>query len=204
MAARLKHAPKNNSVLSSVFLSSEGVKTIEAHRRMNVQYSDAFLSLQQVYEWTRKFMNGISSVTDSPRPGQAHPVVTPEAVAAVEAIVKENRRLTVNEDYSEWRLQWMETTEKSEVIVYILCSINYEIKIFKVFIWLTLVHFNIILPINKLGLPIGHPNVSLISPPYCVCLQQEPLVLTLVLLSTRHKFGDRAVFELDVGVMYMK
>jgi len=28
----------------------------------------------------------------------------------------------------------METTEKSEVIVYILCSINYEIKIFKVFI----------------------------------------------------------------------
>jgi len=42
-------------------------------------------------------MNGISSVTDSPRPGQAHPVVTPEATAAVEAIVKENRRVTVNE-----------------------------------------------------------------------------------------------------------
>jgi len=42
-------------------------------------------------------MNGISSVTDSPRPGQAHPVVTPEATAVVEAIVKENRRVTVNE-----------------------------------------------------------------------------------------------------------
>ena len=42
-------------------------------------------------------MNGISSVTDSPRPGQAHPVVTPEAIAAVEAIVKEIRRVTVNE-----------------------------------------------------------------------------------------------------------
>jgi len=42
-------------------------------------------------------MNGISSVTDSPRPGQAHPVVTPEDSAAVEAIVKENRRVTVNE-----------------------------------------------------------------------------------------------------------
>ena len=41
-------------------------------------------------------MNGISSVTDSPRPGQAHPVVTPEPNAAVEAIVKENRRVTVN------------------------------------------------------------------------------------------------------------
>jgi hypothetical protein len=42
-------------------------------------------------------MNVISSVTDSPRPGQAHQVVTPEAIAAVEAIVKENRRVTVNE-----------------------------------------------------------------------------------------------------------
>jgi len=42
-------------------------------------------------------MNGISSVTDSPRPGQAHRVVTPERIAAVEAIVKENRRIRVNE-----------------------------------------------------------------------------------------------------------
>ena len=44
-----------------------------------------------------KFMNGIRPVTDSPRRGQAHRVVTPEAIAAVEAIVKENRRETVNE-----------------------------------------------------------------------------------------------------------
>jgi len=64
---------------------SVGVKSIEIHRRMKVQYGDARLSLQQVYEWTRKFMNGISSVT-----GQAHRVVTPEGIAAVKAIVKEN------------------------------------------------------------------------------------------------------------------
>jgi DNA-binding IclR family transcriptional regulator len=42
-------------------------------------------------------MNVISYVTDCPRPGQAHPVVTPEAIAAVKAIVKENRSVTVNE-----------------------------------------------------------------------------------------------------------
>jgi len=41
-------------------------------------------------------MNGISSVTDSPRLGQAHRVVTPEAIAAVEAIMRENRRVTMN------------------------------------------------------------------------------------------------------------
>ena len=64
---------------------------------MKVQYGDVCLLLQQVCEWTGKFMNGISSVTDSPRPGQAHPVVTPEGIAAVEAIVKENRCVTVNE-----------------------------------------------------------------------------------------------------------
>ena len=42
-------------------------------------------------------MNGISSVTVSPQPNQSHRVVTPEAIAEVEAIVKENRRVTVNE-----------------------------------------------------------------------------------------------------------
>ena len=46
---------------------------------------------------SRKFLNNISSVTDSPQPGQAHQVVTPEAIAAVEAIVKEHPRITVHE-----------------------------------------------------------------------------------------------------------
>ena len=61
----------NEKQLSVIrFLSSEGVKSIKIHRQMKVQYGDACLSLQHVYEWTRKFMNGASSVTDSPRPGQ--------------------------------------------------------------------------------------------------------------------------------------
>jgi len=86
---------KRRSVIR--FLSSEAVKPNEIHGRRKLQYGAACLSLQQVYEWTGKFMNGISSVTDCPRPGQAHPVVTPEGIAAVEAIVKENGRVTVNE-----------------------------------------------------------------------------------------------------------
>jgi len=64
---------------------------------MEVQYGDACWSLQQVYEWSRKFLNSVSSLTDSPRPGQAHQVVTPEAIATVEAIVKKNHRITVDE-----------------------------------------------------------------------------------------------------------
>ena len=46
---------------------------MEIRRRMKVQYGDACPSLQQVYEWTGKFMNDISSVTDCPRPGQGTP-----------------------------------------------------------------------------------------------------------------------------------
>jgi len=92
MAAPLATCTKEEQRSVIRFLSTEGVKPIEIHRRMNVQYGDARLSLQKMYEWTRKFTNGISSVT-----GQAHRVVTPEATAAVEAIVKENRRVTVNE-----------------------------------------------------------------------------------------------------------
>jgi len=42
-------------------------------------------------------MNGISSVRYSSRTDQAHRVVTAVAIAAVEAIVKENRRVTANE-----------------------------------------------------------------------------------------------------------
>ena len=92
MAAPLATCTKEGQLFVNRFLSSEGVKLIEIHRRMKVQRDDECLSLQQVYEWTRKFMNGISSVTDSPRPGQAHRVVIPETIAAVEAKAKENRR----------------------------------------------------------------------------------------------------------------
>ena len=59
------------------FLRSEGVKLIEIHRRMKVQYGDACLLQQQVYEWSRKFANGVTSVEDAPRPGQAQRVVIP-------------------------------------------------------------------------------------------------------------------------------
>ncbi|PNF25487.1 hypothetical protein B7P43_G05936 [Cryptotermes secundus] len=75
----------------------EGVKPIEVHRRMKVQYGDACLSQQQVYEWSRKYRNGMTSVADAPRPGQVHRVVPPESIAAVEALVMENRRVSVDE-----------------------------------------------------------------------------------------------------------
>ena len=74
-------------------------------------------------------MNGIRSVTDSPRPGQAHPVVTPEGIAAVETIVKENSRVTVNEIAAHLDMSHGSAHHiVREVTVYLLCSVNYEIE----------------------------------------------------------------------------
>jgi hypothetical protein len=81
---------QRGAVFCHSFLSSEGVKPTEIHQRMEMQYGDACLSLQQVYEWTRKFLNGVSSVADSPQPAQAHRVVTPEATAALHGTTLEH------------------------------------------------------------------------------------------------------------------
>ena len=94
MAAPLETCTREEQRCVIRFLRSEGVKPIEIHRRMKVQYGDAFLSQQQVYEWSRKFANGVTSVEDPPRSVQAKRVVTPQNIAAVEAIVMENRRVT--------------------------------------------------------------------------------------------------------------
>jgi len=48
MAAPLATCTKEEQRSVMSFLSTEGVKPIEIHRRMEVQYGDACLSLQQV------------------------------------------------------------------------------------------------------------------------------------------------------------
>jgi hypothetical protein len=97
MAAPLAKCTKEEQRSVVRFLSSEGTKPIEIHRRMKVQCGEACLSLQQVYEWSRKFRNSVASVADAPRSGQAHRIVTPESIAAAEAIVMDNLHVTVNE-----------------------------------------------------------------------------------------------------------
>jgi hypothetical protein len=54
------------------------------------------MSHTEVYEWTEKFKNGVTSVDDSPRPG---PAITEDNIAAVENVIRENRRVTVKEVY---------------------------------------------------------------------------------------------------------
>jgi len=49
MAAQLATCTKEEQRYVIGFLSTEGVKSIEIHRRMKVQYGDVCLSVQQVY-----------------------------------------------------------------------------------------------------------------------------------------------------------
>jgi hypothetical protein len=96
MAASLETYTREEQCCVICFLSSEGVKLIEINRRMKTQYGDACLSLQ-VYEWGRKFKNGVSNVADADRPGRPHTAYTPETMEHVERVVRENRRVTADE-----------------------------------------------------------------------------------------------------------
>ena len=70
------------------------MKPIEIHHQMRIQYGDRCMSRTQVYEWTEKFKNGVTSVEDSPRPGTAFTAVREGDIAAVENVLRENRRVS--------------------------------------------------------------------------------------------------------------
>lgn len=53
--------------------------------------------MQRVYEGRRKLRNGATSVTVSFRPRPVHRIVTPNAIAAVEALLKEYRCIKVDD-----------------------------------------------------------------------------------------------------------
>jgi hypothetical protein len=87
---------------------------------MKVQCSDAYPSLQQVYERTRKFMNGIRSDEKCSR-----------RYTIGCALNQKNLFVEVSMHFlraGTLVCNVMETTGKNEVIVYLLCSINYEIN----------------------------------------------------------------------------
>jgi predicted amidophosphoribosyltransferase len=62
MAAPLVTCTKEEQRSVTRFLIREGVKPIEVHRRMKVQYGDACLSQQQVYEWNMTMLGPILPV----------------------------------------------------------------------------------------------------------------------------------------------
>jgi hypothetical protein len=77
---------------------------------MLAKYGASCMSKTQVCEWVQKFKNGIQSVEDSPRPGQAHRFVTPEMIAAVDDLRRENRCITISETAMEMKTLYEDVT----------------------------------------------------------------------------------------------
>ena len=96
MAAPLEVCTREEQRSVICFLGSEGVNPSEIHRTMKMQYGDAGLSLQQVYDWHRKFKSRVSSVADA-RSGRSQTNDAPEMIAGVERVVRENRRIMLDE-----------------------------------------------------------------------------------------------------------
>ena len=79
------------------FLSTEGVSGTDIHSRMKNVYGTECMSRTAVFRWCSDFRHGCVSTADMPRPGQAHVVITQESIAAVNSLVRENRRITTRE-----------------------------------------------------------------------------------------------------------
>lgn len=65
------HAQKWNSFVLSIFWAMKVWNQSKIIAKMKVQYDDACLLLQQVYDRSRKFWNSLNSVSDSHHPCQA-------------------------------------------------------------------------------------------------------------------------------------
>jgi hypothetical protein len=87
------------------FLNAEGAKPVEIYTRMLAKYGASCMSKTQVYEWVQKFKNGVQSAEDSPWPGQAHHVITPEMIAAADDLIQENPRITISETAMEMKIR---------------------------------------------------------------------------------------------------
>jgi transposase len=77
------------------FLFAEGVKPVEIFRQMQAQYGDNCLSRNKIYEWIDQFKKGRTSVCSEERSGRPSTLRTENSVQAVERMVRENRRITV-------------------------------------------------------------------------------------------------------------
>ena len=79
------------------FLTKEGAKAKEIHRRMADVYGDS----NPVAKWSAEFKGGRDSLEDDPRPGRPADVISQEMIDRVERLVLNNRRIKVAELASE-------------------------------------------------------------------------------------------------------
>ena len=83
------------------FLTKEGAKAKEIHRRMADVYGDSSPKYSTVAKWSAEFKRGRDSLEDDPRPGHPADVISQEMIERVERLVLNNRRIKAAELPSE-------------------------------------------------------------------------------------------------------
>ena len=83
------------------FLTMEGAKAKEIHRRIADVYGESRPKYSTVAKWSAEFKRGRSSLEDDPRPGRSADVISQEMIDRVERLVLNNRRIKVAELASE-------------------------------------------------------------------------------------------------------
>ena len=83
------------------FLTKEGAKAKEIHRRMADVYGDSSPKYSTVAKWSAEFKHGQDSLKDDPRPGCPADVIREEMIHCVERLVLNNCQIKVAELASE-------------------------------------------------------------------------------------------------------
>lgn len=90
-------APKEEQRGVVRFLTAEGVSQQEISRRMTAVYGEHCMSLATVKRWSKRFTEGRESCKDDPRPGQSHLAITPDTIAQVDELIRQERRISIDE-----------------------------------------------------------------------------------------------------------
>jgi len=79
------------------FLTKEGCKPSEICSRLKWQYGEKTLSNVSVYKWSSAFEKGRETVENEPHERRPRTSITGENSDCVDALIPENRRITVRE-----------------------------------------------------------------------------------------------------------
>jgi len=79
------------------FLCKEGRAVKEIHDRLCAMYGDCAPSFSTVTGWSNEFRCGRESLEDDPRSGWPSDAVNPSVIAAVEKLIRDDRRIKVLE-----------------------------------------------------------------------------------------------------------
>ena len=79
------------------FLVKEEQSAVDIHQRLQRAYGDACMGASSVRRWVKHFKDGNTSIKDEPRSGRPRTASTDRNKERVDALIREDRRITVNE-----------------------------------------------------------------------------------------------------------